>query len=353
MEGLPASLAAAPSATDVRVASAAGGKALVTWWETTKSKDGPPIDATYAQVWTGSLAPRIEIDKVDLGDEFISGAVPIAEGSELSTLQCFYAAPSGRYGCTKAPPGGKKAALFTFAGISSGGPSRSAIGAAARGADAALFVPGGRTGEVLAFSTRASAGKTSYPFAAAGDEPPYADGLVGVMTADDEAAVVYRFKDAIYGRRLGFDQKWRGPAVMLSEKGRLVGAPAAIAMGPRVVAVFSQRAKATDPWRIVRADWSPGAAPTRADVNTGAAQAQGPGLAASAPDCALLSWVDGTGKTTATKVARLCQELGPALTLTGEGVEGGRAYLGTDVAVWQEIPAGKPAVFRVANVACR
>lgn len=353
-------------ATDVRLA-ASGSKALVTWYETTKRADGPDVWAAAGHVFDGTnVGARLDLDKVDLGDEFISGAAPVASGAELQVVSCFYEAPSGRYTCSRGAPGVKGATtLLDFKGIASGGPTKPGIAAVVKGEDALVFVPKIGAPDVLAFSARVSGKKKGYAFPArSSDDLPFSDGLGAVPTGEDEAAVVYRWKSTVYARRSGFDETWRSKTE-LSAKGALVGAPVVATDGHHVVTLFSERAKATDPWRVMVAEFAPPAAEVkRAELPTGEAQAQGPGIARTTePGCFLVSWVEGTGKTTRTRIARACNGTiakDAIVPLSGDGVEGGRATLAADPAnaknafvVWQEIPAGKPAELRIAALACR
>lgn len=363
--GVP--IPASSRASDVRIA-AAGARALVTFWETTKSSDGPDVLSAQGHVFdatAASVSPRITIERSAMGDEPISGAAPVAVGSDLHSVSCVYGAPAGRYVCTRAAPGDAKAkALFTFSGIAFGGPTNAGIAAVAKGDDTVVFVPESNGKDVLVFSARASAKKTSYPFGMPSDGLPVADGLAAALSGEDEASVVYRFKGAVLARRAGFDQAWRGSAIPLSAKGALVGAPAVAHDGARLAAVFSQRRKASDPWRVVLASLGPSGEVTSDELPTGDLQAQGPGIARTAQaGCFLVSWVEGTGKGTRTRLGRACDgRIAPAsiTTLSAEGIEGGRAYLAVDPAdpasafvTWQELPTGKPAELRVGKLACR
>jgi hypothetical protein len=357
-------------ATDVRIAGT-GTKALVTWYEVTKPSDqGPGVLASIGHVLDApraSLGPRLELDVSDVGDEPMSGAAPVALGPDLFAVTCDYLAPSGHYRCTKTTPGAKPTRLFEFGGISTGGPLHPGLGVVAKGDDVVVFVPAAGATDLHVFSARVSSKKKTYPFAIhldADPSAPHADALSAVLSGDDEATVVYRINGVVRARRAGFDQAWRGKSVDLSAKGALVGAPVAASDGPRVVALFSQRARASDPWKLVMARWSPGAEPERAELITGDAQAQGPGIApAGPPGCFLVSWVEGTGKATRPRVARACEgRITPSsvVDVSTSGVEGGRAILAADPAqptdafvVWQEIPPGKAAELRVGRIACR
>ena len=97
---------------------------------------------------------------------------------------------------------------------------------------------------------------------------------------------------------------------------------------------------------------------TRGELATGSGQAQAPALvAAHKAGCLLVSWVDGRGTETLTKVGRMCDgHLDPATvgSLSQAGIEGGRAALGRSAeavfAVWQELPKGHPAELRIAHL---
>jgi hypothetical protein len=361
-------------ATDVRIAGT-GGHVVVTWFETSKGREGPDVLTSVAHVVdadTGSVGPRTDVDKVDTGDEYPSGVVPVVVDGDVLLVSCFYGAPTGTYACARGAPHQKTPpTLFRFSGISNGGPSTESIAAVARGKEAVVFVPEGTGRDVHVFSSRVSGKKSSSPFRLSeGERVSVADGLVAVDTSvgeSDEATVVFRHHSAIFARRAGFDESWHGKAVDLSGKS-LVGAPVAATDGTdRVAVLFSQRKKATDSWRVRYVAVSPSGSRPHVELPTGEAQAQGPAMARSTPaGCFLVSWVEGTGKATRTRVARMCDQHGApelnaatATTLSREGVEGGRAYLASDPArpangyvVWQEIPAGKPAELRFAKLAC-
>lgn len=358
---------ASARATDVRLA-VAGTRALVTWWETLNRGDGPPVDTAYAHVFEGgaaSLGPRITVAKADIGDEFTSAAVPLSEGGELSVVSCWYAAPSGHYDCSRGAPGGKPSPVIAIGGISVGGPAKSALAAVAKGSETLVFAPDLAGRDVIALSSRVAGRKKAFDFGMPKDGPA-ADGLTAVADGE-EATVVFRSAGAVRARRATFGQAWRAPAVDLSAKGALVGSPVAAADGARVVALFSERAKASDPWRVRWATLSSTGEVAKALLPSGEAQAQGPAIAAAGSGCFLVSWVEGDGKATRTEVARVCDgkgapELGAGsrATLSTPGVEGGRATLATDptkaanaFVVWQELPAGKPAELRIAKLACR
>src|SRR5688572_28702494 len=67
---------ASARATDVRLATSSG-KALVTWYETTKT-EGPDRLAAYGHSFDGAtIGPRITFDTSEMGDEFHSGAAPV------------------------------------------------------------------------------------------------------------------------------------------------------------------------------------------------------------------------------------------------------------------------------------
>jgi hypothetical protein len=194
--------------------------------------------------------------------------------------------------------------------------------------------------------------------------------MAATLSDGAEVTVVYRQGGVVKARRAGFDQKWRGPAIDLSSSGTLVGAPSVASEPGHVAVLFSERARSTDAWRLTLASLSASATATgevkRADLALAgaAAQAQGPGITNTAEaGCFQVSWVEGTGKTTQTKLARACGGIiaAPSVTtLSTADVEGGRAYLATSVSdasamfvAWQEIPPGKPAALHVAKLSCR
>jgi hypothetical protein len=350
--------------SNVRIA-AAGAKALVTYWEHVNRSDGPPLDLASGHVFdaiSGSLGPKTTFEKNGLGDEPVSEAVPVVLGGDLFAISCEWAAPVGKYACVRDAPGARTTRLFDFSGIQNGGPDASAIAAVVKGDDTLVAVAASRGLQL--FSARVSAKKKGSPFgvapsAGASDEP-----ITATLSGEDEATIVYRSATGLRGRRAGFDETWHGPAVDLSAKGMLVGSPAVANEPGHVVALFSQREKAKDPWKVVLADLSLAGDVKRSELPTGPDQAQGPGIArAGEPGCFLVSWVEGVGKSTRTKIARSCAgSLVPSsiAMLSSDGVEGGRAYLASDpatpttsFAVWQEIPPGKPAELRVARLACR
>ncbi len=360
-------LPASARAVDVRIAGASS-RSLVTWTEPYEGSGAIGGTTSVAHVFDGAtstVAPRVVVDATEFADSPLSGAAPVVRAAELLAVSCFYGAPSGNYRCSTRAPAvdAKPVPLLAFGGISVGGPAKPGIAALTKEEDVLLFVPDTAGQGLFAFSSRVSGKKKSYPFPYTPDDTGKADGLSAVPVGEDEAAVVYRFRGAIRGRRAGFDEAWKGKPVDLSAKGALVGAPVAAADGAKVVTLFSQRAKATDPWRVAMVEWSGDTNLKRSELPTGALPAQGPGIApASQPGCFLVSWVEGSGKTTATKLGRACDgTIAPEsiTTLSTDAVEGGRAYLATDpaapanaFAVWQEIPAGKPAELRVAKLVC-
>jgi hypothetical protein len=356
----------AARATQIRIA-AAGSRALVTYWESKKRSEGPDVDSAFAHVFdasTSAVGPRTKIEENDVGDMPVSAAAPIAFAGDLFAIACAWAAPAGTYACTRAKPGEKPTTLFAFTGITTGGPEKPDIAAVVKGDDTLVVVPVG--GDLQLFSARVSAKKKDSPFGLATDDGHGAapDAFAVTLTADDEATLVYRHAGAVKARRAGFDQKWRGRAIDLSAKGTLVGAPSVASEAGHVVALFSQRAKVSDPWKVVLAEISSSGEVTRSALSTGVDEAQGPGIAKAAePGCFHVSWVEGTGKSTRTKLARACHgTIVPSslTTLSSAGIEGGRAYLATDpasptalFAVWQEIPADRAAELRVGRLTCR
>jgi hypothetical protein len=342
-------------ATDIHIA-AAGSKALVTFWESKKRAEGPNLDLAIGHVFdaaASSIGPRMKLQENGVGDEPVSNGVPIAVGGDVSAISCAWAAPAGRYGCSLA---GASRPLFEFSGIATGGPEKPDIAAVMKDSDAIVVVPVG--GELQLFASPVSAKTKDSPFGVTEARGPAPDALNAALTGD-AATIVYRRNGAIQARRAGFDQKWRGKAIDVSAKGALVGAPAIASEGERVVALFSQRAKASDPWKLVFAEIV--GESKLSDFATGPEQAQGPGIAKAAENgCFHVSWVEGSGETTRTKLARACGGsvvAGSVTTLSSAGVEGGRAYLASDgsslFAVWQELPEGKPAELRVAKLACK
>lgn len=354
-------------ATDVRIA-AAGNKALVTWFEIKQRNDGPPLHTAFGHLYdaaTGTLGPKTKLQENDVGDEPVSGAVPVVAGGDLVAVSCWWGAPAGLYRCYRGMPAEKQKApeLFAFSGISNGGPEKADIAAVVKGDDTLLAVPVG--GDLQLFSARVSAKKKGSPFAVQMDAPSSAaDAFGATLSGDDEVTFVYRKGGAIKARRAGFDQAWRGKAIDLSAKGALVGAPVVTSEKGHVVVLFSQRMKATDPWKVTLAELFANGEVKRTELADGAEQAQGPGIEKTAePGCFHVSWVEGSGKTTRTKLARMCNATivpSSTATLSTDGVEGGRATLAADptapaalFAVWQELPAGKPAELRVAKLACK
>jgi hypothetical protein len=351
--------------SNIRIA-AAGSKALVTFWEHVE-RVGPPIDTASGHVFdgiAGSLGPKSTFQKNDVGDEPVSEAVPVAVGSDLLAISCEWAAPVGKYDCVRAKPGTRGSPLFDFSGIGSGGPDHSDIAAVANGDDSLVVVSA--MSSLRLFSARVSVKKKGDPFGygTGGGGGADGDALTATLSSEDEATVVFRQGQTIRARRAGFDEKWRGAPIDLSAKHVLVGAPVVAAEPGHVMALFSQRPTARDPWRVVLAEIADAGEVKRRELGTGPLQAQGPGVSrADAPGCFLVSWVEGEGKHTHTMLARMCQgSVVPSsiTTLSSDGVEGGRAYLASDpaaratvFAVWQEIPPGKPAELRVARLACR
>lgn len=351
-----------PSSRDVRVA-AAGRHALVTWLEAPRA-EGRGF-RSVARLYDGdahSLAKERILDDPEYGDEVASGAVPFALPDALVAVSCRNAASEGSYGCVKAPfdsaaePTAKNLFYFKFGNF---GPQEPGIAGVALGTDLAIFVPEGGAGDVALFTTRVRPTKRTFTFVASVNVAPHAEGLVAVATGDDEATVVYRLAGAIRARRGGLDEAWHGKTVVLSEPGTLVGAPAVAAIDGRLVALHASRKTASDIWKLTRAEWK-GDAVTRGELATGSGQAQAPALvAAQKAGCLLVSWVDGRGTETLTKVGRMCDgHLDPATvgSLSQAGIEGGRAALGRSAeavfAVWQELPKGHPAELRIGRLSC-
>lgn len=190
-------------------------------------------------------------------------------------------------------------------------------------------------------------------------------GAVDVPTmaavGSDQALYVRRAGGAIEGRLFDVRGNARGRPVVLSSPRNQVGTPFALSLGDAVLVAFAQK-RGRDPWKIHFATYRPGAAVTHADITTGTQPAMGPSLAPSTNGCVVLSWTEGTGRTTVARAGRVCNGALDATTaaqLSQAGVEAGDSEVVTDgtnvFAVWQEIPAarGARAELRVSRLGCR
>lgn len=353
-------IAVKPKSEDFRIA-AAGPKVLVTWLEP-PSREGGGRRA-MGRVFYGATSSVVGdarvIDQTEFGDEIMSGAAPLDVGG-LAAISCFNEAPAGITSCTRIPAEGGKGARLFDVNITNFGMQEPGIAALAVGSDALIVLPEGGAGDVALFSSRGPK-KRSRQFAGGVDTTPHATGLAATWRSTDEAAVVYRYRGAIFGRVGGFDEKWRGNRVQLSDAGALVGAPAiAAASDGSAVVLFASRKNAKEPWRLMRADWR-GDTVTKAPFDGSAEPTQAPALApAHDAKCMHVAWVEGAGDKTLTRVGTMCDgHVAPATiaTVSSPGVEGGRAVLATSeagtFAAWQEFPSGKPAELRVARLACK
>lgn len=323
----------------------------MTWRESYDQSPAPPGFRNHGLVFDGmAVGTRATYDEVEYSDMTLFSPVAVAPGGELGVVTCTYNAPAAFFYCNRRDPDGKNPAKIFDLRNDGQGPLRPALGAVVTPTDALVFFPLGAEQELLPLSASVTGKKKRVQLAHDDQQnAPHADGI-GAVVVGDEVAAVYRYKGAVLTRRVGFDEKWRGKAVALSAPKAEAGAPVVASRGSEIVALFSERPDKKTPYAIKLADL----VHDPVVLATGSEEAQAPGIAAG-ETCFVASWVEGTGKTTRTKLAPLCAgklDVEHALALSTDGVEGGRAYLAKDAVVWQEIPPGKPAELRVAKLVC-
>jgi hypothetical protein len=349
-------------ASDLRM-GASGKRALVSWVEAFGEMGGQRMPSRLFDADTRALSAERVLDSSEMGDMIPSGVVPIELGGALASVACLDSAPTGTLYCSNVPleEKAKPTSLFSLK-FGNGGPQAPGIAAVAgdKADELAIFLPEGGDGDVAVFVPAVASRRKTHTFKMDTlDASAHADALTATRSAPGQATVVFRYKAAIRARHAGFDEKWRGKAVTLSEAGALVGAPVVTTLGSDVVALFSSRPKTSAPWAITRAVLN-GDRITRTALATGAEQAQAPGIIADErPGCAFVSWVEGQGKTTRTRFARSCDgqlDLSNAITISRPAIEGGRAYLARSGAntfvAWEELPKGTREL-HVARVTCR
>ena len=350
--------------TSPRLAASSAGVA-VAWTEYARYRGGETFNGAsaivfYARVFDGqSVAPRAnarEFFRQSAPYEVSMGPVLLARGDgSLVTLHCLCVGGAARFGCSLAD--------------------------AASGASAGRIRPENRETSVCPAGPLSAAVIGSEVLAAA----PFPDvegirmhgtavGALQDVTLEgevqtpamaplgtDRAVFVRRAGNAIEARAFDVRGNTHGRAVTLSAATSQVGAPFALGRGERALVAFSQR-RGRAPWAVQLATWSPGSAPTRTSVNTGALAAMAPSLAPASGDCVVLSWTEGSGRTTVARAGRVCNGVLDAASvaqLSRPGVEAGDSEVASDgthiYAAWQEIPSarGSRPELRVARLGCQ
>jgi hypothetical protein len=349
-------------ASDLRI-GASGKRALVSWVEPFGEMAGQRMPSRMFDADTRALSAERVLDSSEMGDMIPSGVVPIELAGTLASVACLDSAPTGTLYCSNVPleEKAKPTSLFSLE-FGNGGPQAPGIAAVAgdKADELAIFLPEGGGGDVAMFVPAVASRRKTHTFKMHTlDVSAHAEALTATRSAPGQATVVFRYKGAIRARHAGFDEKWRGKAVTLSEAGALVGAPVVTTLRSDVVALFSSRPTTSAPWAITRAVLNADSI-TRTPLATGAEQAQAPGIIADDhAGCAIVSWVEGQGKTTRTRLARSCDgQLDPskAITISRPAIEGGRAYLARSGAstfvAWEELPKGTREL-HVARITCR
>lgn len=179
-----------------------------------------------------------------------------------------------------------------------------------------------------------------------------------------EAVFVRRSRGvSIVGQAFDVRGNARGRPMVLSTgmQGTAVGAPFVLSQGASVLVAYAQRLRSS-PWRIQFVQWAPGTDPVRTEIDTGREAAMAPSLAQAENGCVVLSWTQGSGRTTVAYAGRVCNgriEAGTIAPISQAGVEAGDSEVassgGAVYAVWQEIPAGRGAraELRLARLGCR
>ncbi len=353
---VPAGGAAVPlarDASDLRIA-ASGLRALITWVEPRGEAHGRRMPSRIYDDTTKSFVAEQVLDENEFADVIGSGVFPLEIDHALAAAACTNSAPSGILHCARIALDGKHTPLFSL-NFGNAGPQDPG-GASVVGPEPIYFLPEGGDGDVAVFVASVSARRKTHTFAPGlrGDLG-HAHAIVATRSDPDEATVVFRLANTIRGRRAGFDEKWRGAAVTLSEPKTLVGGPVVTSIGEDVVALFSARATSKAPWAITRAVWNK-AGVTRAPLGTGASQAQAPGIVVDGA-CSTITWVEGDKKQTQTRAVRTCMgAIDPAkvTTISQPGVEGGRAYLARSAdatfVAWEEF--AKNRELRAGRLVC-
>jgi hypothetical protein len=318
-----------------------------------------PFDVSPA----AALAPKSvakEIGSQGAPDAFANGIATYATDAELGTASCNWAAFAGNLDCSIGPIGARSAENF-HEREPGPGPQKDAIAVTRVGDKFVLLLPSCRDIRAYASGLKAPrfiATTSDTDRAACGDESV---DRVGIATVGNHALAIWRRSAAIEARELDETGKTVGGIIKISAPGTFSGKPTVLGGSSDAIVAFASRAKPSETWRLVFARWKSGSAVTRETVDTGTQPAMAPSLVpTSDPACVLMSWTEGTGKTTSAHAAHVCSDQVVAASkvdISAAGVEAGDSALApaTDGAytAWQELPANAPAVLQLSRITCK
>ena len=344
--------------TDVRIA-ATKSSALVTWLEESWNESGGR--RAGGRLFRDGATPALDdarvVEQTEYADEPLAGAVPLLFGAALGSVACVNEAPTATFGCGRTLADGSTKSLFVFPFDGMGLQEEGIAGVAKPdGSSFVVFVPNGKS--VLALTS--TTGKQRRHFVDDEDPSAFAKKLAAAATGPSEVTVVFRTRSEIHARQSDFAGAWLAAGdVVLSTPGTEVGAPAVTRVGGAAFALYPERARASDPWRLASAVVENGAV-RRGNFVTGSEPADAPALTTDRNDaCFVVAWVEGRDAGAMTRVGRACSgELLPAsvATLSRAATPSGSAALarsdGALFAAWQEFPKGSPAEVRVARLDC-
>jgi len=166
--------------------------------------------------------------------------------------------------------------------------------------------------------------------------PLIADGPVEALrgiAVGDGYAIAFRQGGAIWLGSLKGDKTPNGLLSKVSGLGPSVGSPTLAASGDAVLVAWADRAEASAPWGVRWLRWKPGNPPEDAQsfaIPPGGLgeQAMSPALAGMLGGRFLLVWTEGpvsSHQVRATTLSSLGAPLGPAITISEEGLNAGQA----------------------------
>ena len=178
-------------------------------------------------------------------------------------------------------------------------------------------------------------------------------------------AVAFRQGAAIYLGALNADKTPDGELLRVAGLGPQIGSPALGASGKTVAMAWADRASSADPWGLRLLHWKRGEPAGEARsfaIPPGGLgeQAMSPGLAGLAGGRFLLAWTEGpvaSHQVRAETLGATGEMLGPALTISAEGVNAGQGQVavlpdGRGLVVYMASPAGSTAEVVATPIAC-
>jgi hypothetical protein len=223
------------------------------------------------------------------------------------------------------------------------------------------FVLGSADGKLV---WGAHASDTPHPLWSLDSDGP-AEALRAVALETGGYAVAFRQGAAIYLGVLNADKTASGNLVHIAGLGTQVGSPTLGASGKTVIMAWADRASSSDPWGIRLLEWKRGEPPGEArpfSIPPGGLgeQAMSPGLAGLGGGRFLLAWTEGlvaSHQVRAETIGAAGDVLGPALTISAEGVNAGQGQVavlpdGKGLVVFMASPVGSTAEVVAAPVVC-